>query len=64
MKSEPPVEFYAEINHETEKAYLFFDGASKIWLPKGFIIDLDMCADQKTYSVTIPHWLAKDKEII
>lgn len=51
-----------EIRRETEKALLFFDGERETWIPKSLI------EGQSSYSdgveITIPAWLAKDKELV
>ena len=44
---------------QTEKAYRFFDGARTVWLPKQF------CEwDENDKVMTMPEWLAKEKELI
>jgi len=48
-----------EIIGETEKAYRFFDGSRTVWLPKS------QCEwDVDTNEMTMPIWLAKEKELI
>ena len=44
---------------ETEKAYRFFDGSRMVWLPKS---QCEWDANDKT--MTMPEWLAEDKELI
>ena len=44
---------------ETDKAYRFHDGIRVVWLPKS---QCQWDADDKT--MTMPEWLAKDKELI
>lgn len=50
-----------EIRRQTELAILFFDGERECWLPKSQI------EDQSNYSdgveITIPLWLAEEKEL-
>lgn len=44
---------------ETDKAYRFFDGIRIVWLPKQF------CQwDPDAKEMTMPEWLAKEKELI
>ena len=48
-----------EIIHETERAYKFNDGARVVWLPKS------QCEwDQDTKTMTMPVWLATEKELV
>jgi hypothetical protein len=48
-----------EIQGETEKAYRFFDGTRTVWLPKS------QCEwDPQDKTMTMPEWLAKEKELI
>ena len=49
----------AEVQRETEKAYLFYDGTQKVWLPKS---QCQWDADAK--EMTMEEWLAKEKELI
>ncbi len=48
----------AELRHETAAAYLVFDGAKKVWLPKSQVER----NDDGTF--TMPEWLAVEKELI
>lgn len=48
-----------EIRHETERAYLFFDGSKQVWVPKS---QCEWDPDSKT--MTMPVWLATEKELI
>ncbi len=48
----------AELRHETPKAYLVFDGATEVWLPKS------MTEKNSDGTFTLPEWLAKDKGLI
>lgn len=48
----------AELRHETERAYLIFDGAQEAWLPKSQ-------AERNTDGTfTLPEWLAREKGLI
>ncbi len=45
--------------YETEKAYHFYDGATKVWLPKS------QCEwDKEEKIMVMPEWLALDKGLI
>jgi hypothetical protein len=44
---------------ETEKAYRFYDGKITVWLPKS------QCEwDEESHTMTMPEWLAQEKELI
>lgn len=57
-----PVEVYVEIKRETELAVLVSDGVSEFWLPKSQI-EIEHRKDGHA-EITLPEWLAIDKEII
>lgn len=58
MKSDL-VDIAGEVRGETEKAYRFFDGSQTVWLPKS------QCEwDPDEEIMTMPEWLAEDKELI
>ena len=60
-----PVEFCGEIKHETDNAYLVFDGANEVWIPKSQIQECrQLDSKHNDFEFTIPFWLAKDKGII
>jgi hypothetical protein len=43
----------------TEKAFRFYDGKIYVWLPKS------LCEwDEEGKEMTMPEWLAKEKELI
>ncbi len=48
----------AELRHETPRAYLIFDGATEVWLPKS---QTELNSDG---TFTLPEWLAKEKGLI
>lgn len=48
-----------EVRFETENAYRFFDGTRLVWLPKS---QCEWDKDEKI--MTMPEWLAKEKELI
>ena len=48
-----------EIRGETDRAYRFFDGEIFAWLPK---TQVEWDADRKI--MTLPEWLAQEKDLI
>jgi hypothetical protein len=47
------------VPYETKLAYHFYDGAREVWLPKS------QCEwDENSKEMTMPMWLAKEKELI
>jgi hypothetical protein len=48
-----------EVQHETAKAYRFYDGKVTVWLPKS---QCDWDPDTKT--MTMEMWLAEDKGLV
>lgn len=52
------IDIAGELRHETAKAFLVFDGAKEVWLPKSIVEH----NDDGTW--TLPEWLAKDKGLI
>lgn len=48
----------AELRHETERAFLIFDGDQEVWLPKSQVER----NDDGTF--TLPEWLAKEKGLL
>jgi hypothetical protein len=55
--------FCAEIKWETENAYLLTDGVNEFWIPKSQVTEKEHISGSD-YEITIPEWLAIDKEII
>jgi hypothetical protein len=54
MSKEPALfDFAAEIRHETDKAYLLFDGTKEGWVPKS------QTENHNDGTFTIPQWLAE-----
>ena len=49
--------------HETKAAWLVNDGDRDIWLPKSQC-EVDIAGDNTTCIVTLPEWLAIEKELI
>ncbi len=58
MKSDL-VDIAGEIKAETERAYRFYDGNITVWLPKS------LCEwDDNDHTMTMPMWIAEEKELI
>jgi hypothetical protein len=55
------VDIAAELRHETDKAFLVFDGAKEVWLPKS-LVEHDDLAGASIF--TMPEWLAKREGLI
>lgn len=59
------VDIACELRHETAKAFLVFDGAKEVWLPKSQVEQNDSLSDGAGGTIfTMPHWLAKEKGLI
>jgi len=53
------IDIAGEVRGETAAAYRFHDGDKFVWLPKS------QCEwDADTRHMTMPEWLAKEKELI
>jgi hypothetical protein len=63
MAKYDPVDFCGELKHETDAAYLVFDGANNVWIPKSQIQDCHQIKGSD-WEFVIPEWLAKEKGII
>ena len=65
MSRNDPVEFCGEIRHETDFAYLVYDGVNEVWIPKSQIQE---CRQINTkgndFEIIIPEWLAIEKGVI
>lgn len=59
MAKKTLVDISGEIQGETELAYRFFDGIRIVWIPKS---QCEYDIDSKT--MTMPEWLATEKELI
>ena len=57
------VEIDVGVRHETDKAYLVYDGKREVWIPKSQIVD-KLVQKGKIVQITLPEWLAKDKGLI
>jgi len=62
MSKNDPVEFTAELKHETDMAYLVNDGDDDIWIPKSQTEMYHLSGVH--YEFTIPEWLAEVKGIV
>lgn len=56
------VDLEVELRHETDKAWLIYDGKIEQWIPKSQA-ELDLKSDVRG-TLTLPEWLAKEKELI
>lgn len=59
MKKHDIIEIAGQIRHETEKAYLFFDGDREVWIPKSHGE-----WDAADSTMQLPEWMAVEKELI
>jgi len=60
-----PIEFCGEVKHETDAAYLVYDGANEVWIPKSQVQECRrLSAKSDDYEFIIPEWLAIEKGII
>lgn len=66
--SQRPVDIEVWIHHETDSAYLVSlpaEMAEKVWLPKSQIIMTGVgCVPPCSAEVTLPEWLAIEKELV
>jgi hypothetical protein len=51
------------MKYETDKAMLLFDGKKEVWVPKSQIEDTERM-EKNMVVITIPEWLAMEKELI
>jgi hypothetical protein len=58
-----PVEFCGTLKHETDRAYLVYDGANEVWIPKSQVQDSHQIKGDD-WEFVIPEWLAIEKGII
>lgn len=63
MSRNDPVEFCGELRWETNAAFLVFDGANEIWIPKSQVQDSHQIKGSD-WEFIIPEWLAIEKGII
>jgi len=59
MSDEELIDVEVRVLYETERAFRVTDGAKEVWLPKSRV---EMSEDHTT--VTLPEWLAVEKELI
>lgn len=53
------IDISGEVEFETERAYRFYDGSIRVWLPKS------QCEwDAHEHTMTMEEWLAKEKGLI
>lgn len=66
MRKCDPIEFYGELRHETDKAYLVYDGAVEVWIPKSQCQEARQVGGKRScdWEFTIPAWLAEEKGIV
>ena len=58
-KNHDIIEIAGELRHETEKAYLFFDGSKKVWIAKA------LCEwDEGSKTMQMQEWVALEKGLI
>lgn len=53
------IDITGQILSETERAYFFTDGEKKVWLPKSQVE-----WDEEDNTITMPEWLAIEKELV
>jgi hypothetical protein len=53
-----------ELHHETPSAILVSDGKREAWLPKSQIEWTRLSQGGSAIEVTLPEWLAREKELI
>ena len=58
-KNHDIIEIAGELRHETDKAYLLFDGDKEVWIAKGLGE-----WDEHSKTMQMPEWLALDKGLI
>jgi hypothetical protein len=63
LSKKDPVEFTAELKHETDNAYLVNNGDEDIWIPKSQCEKFEKISGDH-YEIIIPEWLAEAKGII
>lgn len=52
------------VEHETDKAWLVNDGGkTKVWVPKSKG-EIERNRDGRTWTLTMPQWLAEDKGFV
>ena len=66
MGKHEPAEFCGELRHETDNAYLVYDGADGVWIPKSQCQEVKKVGGKRScdWGFIIPEWLAIEKGII
>lgn len=65
MSDYDAVAFCGELKRETDGAFLVFDGANEIWIPRSQIKAMNQIGNNPCdFEIKIPQWLAKSKGII
>lgn len=57
------IDIAVQVRHETPKAWLVFDGRREVWIPKSQA-ELELEGSIGAATITMPEWLAKEKELI
>ena len=57
------IDIEVDLKHETDKAYLVSDGDREVWVPKSQC-EFEMSDTPPYGTLTLPEWLAEDKELI
>lgn len=52
------VDIACELRHQTDQAFLIFDGTKNVWVPKSQV------EDNRDGTFAMPEWLAMDKGLI
>lgn len=58
MKKHDIIKIAADLRHETDKAFLLFDGSKEAWVPKAQV------ENNSDGTFSMPEWLAMDKGFI
>ena len=63
------ISIMVDLVHMTEDAILVYDGTQEVWVPKSLIVDPSSFEllgydEYDSFELTIPEWLAIDKEMI
>jgi hypothetical protein len=56
------IDLEVELVHQTEKAWLIFDGMNNHWIPKS--IGQMEWEEGRSYLLTVPEWMAIDKGLL
>ena len=57
------IDIHVDLHAETGRAVLVSDGGEPVWLPKSQV-EIESSDDGRTHVVSIPEWLAQEKELI